>query len=184
MKIRRLNRILHRDIGYLCAGLTIIYAISGLAVNHTRDWNPNYKIEKPVSDLGPIPVNSMTTDELIRYVLEKLGLPETYTSSFYPDDHTLQIFLPANTVTVDLQTGRTVQEKVSKRTFLWMVNFLHLNVPKKLWTYVADIYAVALLIVTITGLFVIKGKNGITGRGAWLTALGVLIPLLFLFIYL
>jgi hypothetical protein len=39
------------------------------------------------------------------------------------------------------------------------------------------------MFVTITGLFLVKGKNGITRRGAVLTAIGVIVPLLFLFIY-
>jgi uncharacterized membrane protein YhdT len=29
----------------------------------------------------------------------------------------------------------------------------------------------------------IKGKNGITGRAAWLSAAGLLIPIIFLLIY-
>ena len=45
MNISKFNRITHRDIGYLIAGLTIIYAISGIALNHKHDWNPNYIIE-------------------------------------------------------------------------------------------------------------------------------------------
>ena len=40
-----------------------------------------------------------------------------------------------------------------------------------------------LLVLAITGLFVLKGKNGITGRGAWLTGIGILIPLVFLLLY-
>lgn len=45
MKWRRWNNIIHRDLGYLCAGLTIVYVVSGIAVNQVRDWNPNFKIE-------------------------------------------------------------------------------------------------------------------------------------------
>ncbi len=45
MNLSKLNRITHRDIGYLIAGLTIIYAVSGIALNHKHDWNPNYIIE-------------------------------------------------------------------------------------------------------------------------------------------
>lgn len=44
----------------------------------------------------------------------------------------------------------------------------------------ADIYAVVLLILAVTGLFVLKGKKGITGRGAWLTGAGILVPVIFL----
>jgi len=64
------------------------------------------------------------------------------------------------------------------------VNFLHLNESKKLWTWMADLYAIALALLAITGLFVLKGKKGITGRGAWLTGAGVVIPVVFLLMYL
>ena len=58
MKIRRLIRLLHRDIGYIAFGLTIIYSISGIAVNHVSDWNPNYSISK---DTLVIPLNIDST---------------------------------------------------------------------------------------------------------------------------
>jgi hypothetical protein len=41
---------------------------------------------------------------------------------------------------------------------------------------------VALILLAATGLFMMKGKYGITGRGAWLTGAGIVIPLLFLFL--
>lgn len=53
------------------------------------------------------------------------------------------------------------------------MNQLPLNRSKRAWTWIADIDALALLLA-ITGLFVIKGRMGITGRGAWLTAAGFL----------
>ena len=44
-KLRKWSRILHRDIGYFFIGTTIIYGLSGIALNHMNDWNPNYKVE-------------------------------------------------------------------------------------------------------------------------------------------
>ena len=38
---RRWNNVLHRDLGYLVFALTFLYAVSGVAVNHTHQWNPN-----------------------------------------------------------------------------------------------------------------------------------------------
>jgi hypothetical protein len=38
--------VIHRDLGYVCVGLTLVYAVSGVAVNHVRDWNPNYRITR------------------------------------------------------------------------------------------------------------------------------------------
>ena len=41
---RKWSRILHRDIGYFFIGTSIIYGISGIALNHLSDWNPNYSV--------------------------------------------------------------------------------------------------------------------------------------------
>lgn len=38
---RRWSIVLHRDVGYLATAMTLAYAISGIAVNHIADWNPN-----------------------------------------------------------------------------------------------------------------------------------------------
>src|SRR5690606_29557720 len=35
-------RGLHRDAGFLAVGLTFIYAISGIALNHIDDWAPSF----------------------------------------------------------------------------------------------------------------------------------------------
>ena len=51
-RVRKWLRILHRDLGYLVAGLTIVYAISGIAVNHVQDWNPNISVERSVENIG------------------------------------------------------------------------------------------------------------------------------------
>jgi hypothetical protein len=59
------------------------------------------------------------------------------------------------------------------------MNQLHLNAPKGAWTIIADIYAIGLIVMALTGMFVLKGRTGITGRGAWLVGAGVLLPVLY-----
>jgi hypothetical protein len=73
---------------------------------------------------------------------------------------------------------------IKRRPFFREMNFLHYNKPKKLWTWFSDGFALALILLAISGLFMIRGKKGITGRGAWLTALGIIIPVIFLLLYL
>lgn len=180
---RRWVRILHRDIGYIATGLTVIYAISGIAVNHVDEWNPNYIIEKTTVQITPPDSAFAQTDSVEAYILKQLGEKGKIKSSFRPDDESIQIFVEGNTIEADLTTGDVEQEKVKSRTGIRETNFLHLNQHKKGWTYIADLFAVALAFLAISGLFMIKGKKGITGRGAWLTALGFLIPLVYLLIY-
>jgi uncharacterized protein len=182
-KVRKWLKILHRDIGYLAAGLTIIYAISGIAVNHVNEWNPNYTIEKSTVQIAPLDQQEYNPELTLNHVLKELEEKSAVKNTFRPDPNTLQIFTEGNTISVDLTDWTVSQEKVKSRTVIRETNFLHLNAPKKVWTYVADLYAVALAFLAISGLFMIKGRNGIKGRGAWLTLAGILIPLIFLFIY-
>ncbi len=180
MNWRRWIRILHRDIGYVATGLTVIYAISGIAVNHVDEWNPNYIIEKTTVNITPPDSLLAQSDSVETYILNQLGEKGKYKNSFRPDESSIQIFVEGNTITADLESGEVEQEKVKSRTGIRETNFLHLNQHKKAWTYIADLFAVALAFLAISGLFMIKGKKGITGRGAWLTALGFLIPVVYL----
>jgi len=183
IKWRKWVRILHRDIGYIATGLTIIYSVSGVAVNHVSEWNPNYIITKTETKIDPVSDSTLNSADLVNNILKKINERGKLKNSFYPDANTLNIFVEGNTITVKLKTGEVIEEKVKSRAVFRETNFLHLNNPKKVWTYVADLFAVSLIFLAITGLFMIKGKKGITGRGAWLTAAGVLIPIIFYLIY-
>lgn len=183
MQWRKWNNILHRDIGYLCVGLTVVYVISGVAVNHVDAWNPSYDIQRREAPVGPVEAADAASDASIRAVLERLGLPPQWRTTYRTKPDVLRIFLDDGTVDVNLVTGMATVEIVRRRPVLHAVNFLHLNHPKKLWTWMADLYAVSLGLLAVTGLFVLKGKTGITGRGAWLTALGVVVPGAFLLLY-
>ncbi|MHB1313507.1 MAG: PepSY-associated TM helix domain-containing protein [Gemmatimonadaceae bacterium] len=174
--------MLHRDIGYLAVGLTLAYAISGLAVNHRAGWNPNYRISKEFVTVAPI--TATTTPEIVAGLATQLKLDGAPKSSFQPDAQTLQLFYKGKVVHVDLPTGKVMIERTVPRPVLYEMNQLHLNGPKQAWTYVADAFAVALIVLAITGMFVLKGRLGITGRGGWLTAAGVLIPAVAWFLYL
>ena len=184
MAWRRWNNVLHRDLGYLCAGLTLVYVVSGVAVNHIGDWNPNYRIERSVRQLGSGVAFDPGNRAEVEQVLTALDLEPAYRATFRPDSATLRIFLEDGIVDLEPASGRATIELAQRRVLLGAANALHLNAPKRLWTWVADIYAVSLGLLAITGLFVLKGKKGITGRGAWLTAVGVAVPAVFLWLYL
>ncbi len=181
MKIRKWLRILHRDIGYLGVGLTVIFAISGIAVNHIHEWNPNYSIEKSTSQVEKIAGTS--NEEIVEQVLKELKISEKPEGWHRTSPDHLQIFMDGNTIDINLSNGTIIQEKVSPRPFLREFNVLHLNEPKKAWTWFSDVYAVSLLFLAISGVFLLKGEKGLKWRGAWMVSLGVAIPILFLLYY-
>ena len=181
MNWRKWNNILHRDIGYLSVGLTIIFAISGIAVNHIEDWNPSYKIERVDFIINPLPIT--TAEQMSGDVLKQLNIDDKIESTFRSTPENLKIFLSTRTIEINAITGQGVIEYINERTILHDMNFLHLNHAKKAWTYFSDLYAIALLFLAISGLFVLKGKKGIAGRGAWLTVIGIIFPICFLLLY-
>ncbi len=181
-KWRKWNNLIHRDVGYLCVGLTLVYAISGIAVNHRADWNPNYDVTSEVFELGELPPEP-DSPAFVETVLAQLDLSGAVRGTFWRNPSTFEIYLDETTVSIDIDLAEATSEHIGERPFLRETNYLHLNEPKKAWTFMADLYAVALAFLAISGMFVLKGKNGIKGRGAWLTAIGVLIPGAFLLFY-
>jgi len=72
-----------------------------------------------------------------------------------------------------------IVDAVRPRPVLFELNQMHLNAGKGVWTVIADVYAVALIMMGLTGMFVLRGPNGLTGRGAWLVSAGVLVPVVY-----
>lgn len=167
----------HRDLGYLLVGLTIVYAVSGLAVNHISDWDPNFRSYRTVHQLRtPLPEEDRA---LTAEVLRQLGVEATPKEVFRAAPDRLDLTLENRTLRVDPTTGRVVEDGQKPRFFLRAANWLHLNRGKKAWTVVADLYAAGLLLLAISGLFMLPGKNGLKGRGGILVALGLAVPVLY-----
>jgi len=182
MNLSKFNRVTHRDIGYLIAGLTIIYAISGIALNHKNNWNPNYIFDSRTFHTNTKITRETFNKEMAEEILKSIQDDPEFKTFYFPSGNKVTIFIEGGFVQLNIVTGEGVIEKISKRPLFYQLNFLHYN-PGKWWKYFSDVFCISLIIVTITGLFIIKGKNGITKRGAILTIIGIILPLVFLFIY-
>lgn len=176
---RRWNNVVHRDLGYFCVALTIVYAVSGVAVNHVADWNPNYEIQRVRKEFPPIPVSDR--DTMVAQLLEHLELSDDYVDVFRPDPAIVQIFYDDFTVTALARKGVATWERRAERKVLYDFNFLHLNYGRGLWTWFADLYAAALLVLAVTGMFVLRGGKGLTGRGKWWIGAGLAAPMILLY---
>lgn len=160
-------------------GLTFVYALSGLAVNHIGQWNPNFhEIDKhhQLSNPAALPKDD---GALSKFVLRELSVREEPSEVYRASDTQLDIVLERRTLHVDTTKGTVFEEGEEPRFFLRLANWLHLNRGKKAWTYFADGYAVLLLFLATSGLFMIPGRKGLVGRGAIITVAGVLVPVLY-----
>jgi hypothetical protein len=181
MKWRKFNFVLHRDIGYLCVGLTLAYTISGITLNHiSPGFNPSYTIEKSSASVSPLHKGLQPDMEYITNILKELGEKGKYKNGAFVSPRVLRIFVEDNTIDVNLDTGEALLEKIEKRPLLYGLNFLHLNKAKGLWTWFADVYCVALFLLAVTGVLMIRGAGKV--RHLVLTGLGFTIPIIFLFL--
>ncbi|MBL9106973.1 MAG: hypothetical protein JNL82_39090 [Myxococcales bacterium] len=168
-------RALHRDLGYLAVGLTFVYALSGIAVNHIADWDPNFHNYEATHQLAvPLPADDRAVADKL---LASLAITDEPTEVYRSDTAEVSVLLDGRTFHVNTDTGAVLEDGSQPRFLLRVANWLHLNRGKKAWTYIADGYAGFLLLLAVTGLFMLPGRKGLIGRGGLLVALGVALPI-------
>lgn len=199
MRWRRLLVALHRDLGFLAIGLTLVYAVSGVAVNHRHDWDANYvrtHAERPVgrpAELLGVPGADIEQGQLAREAEEALvgrlvaalGRDGPPRKAFWSGPDRLSLFYgPSDTDVVDYHPSTGVAELATRRDrpILRALNVLHLNEPRGAWTWLADGYAAILVFLALSGALVVRGRRGLRGRGGVLTVLGILLPLVALWV--
>ena len=115
-------------------------------------------------------------------LLRTLGEEKNYTKHYFPKENTMKVFLKGGSnLFVDLTTQQAVYEKLTRRPIIGALTKLHYN-PGRWWTHFSDLFAVSLVLITITGLVMNKGSKGLWGRGGIELVLGIAIPLLFIFL--
>ncbi len=177
MKWRRWNVALHRDVGYTVAALTVVYAVSGVAVNHTADWNPNYRVTREERHFTPIAVGER--DPMVAELVKVLDLPGPPKEAFRSRPEVVELFYDGWSVRADATEGVATVERPRDRPVLRDFNFLHLNHPKGAWTFVADLYAAALVFMAGSGVLIARGRRSLTRRGKWWVMAGIAVPAAF-----
>lgn len=182
--IRKWSRAVHRDLSFFFAGVIIIYAVSGICLNHKRDFNSNYSLKRYDIVLdGHFPMKAADTDrECLLSFVSQLPERESYTRHSATGETGVKIFFKGgSSLDIDLADGTSVYEKLRKRPVLGAFSRLHYN-PSRWWTWFSDIFAVSLVLITVTGIIMLKGPKGLWGRGGIELIAGIIIPLLFIFI--
>ena len=169
-------RAIHRDVGYLAVGFTVIYALSGIAMNHIDDWDPSFNATEHSIKIAPI-ADDATDEAAIKQVGDAAGLgkpSETYRAG---DEVRLEYENGAKVTAI----GDTVTVQArSSRFFFRVAVWLHATRGKQTWKYISDAYGVLLLYLAISGIFMIKGRLGLRWRGTLLVGVGLAAPLTYI----
>ncbi len=169
-------RAIHRDCGYLAIGFTVIYAVSGIAQNHIEDWGDvSYKASERTLAIVAIPAD-ISDAEAVQRVATTAGLGAPSASLRAGDE--IHLDYPNGSKATAIGTQLTVQSR-ERRAFIGLANWLHTARGKKAWKFISDAFAVLLLYLACSGIFMIKGRLGLKWRGALLISVGVAVPVLY-----
>jgi uncharacterized protein len=173
---RKWLRILHRDIGYLVVGITMVYAISGIILNHKKkNVDPAYKTISVVQQIEA----GLSVDGFTFYFKE--NYMDHQLTRIIPDNSYYRLFIKGGVGSYKIETGLLEFEVYRKKPLVHFLNKLHYN-QKKYWTAPADIFAGVLIFLALSGIFMVRGKKGLSGSGKWYLIAGI--ALVFIYIWL
>ena len=178
------HRNIHRDVAYFYVGLIIAFSFSGIILNHRQDWYPmDYSYEtKEVLLKIPTDKSKLDSKEYIEGISKEWGLAEDYDGHRIRENE-LRIFFKDNVILdADIVSGKGTLEYKRKVPFLGHTMYLHKS-TNSFWIWYSDIFGVAMLVIAITGMFLVRGKNSFKQRGWKLALAGLIFPLIFLFIF-
>ncbi|TAF63385.1 MAG: hypothetical protein EAZ55_13925 [Cytophagales bacterium] len=176
------SRNLHRDIAYFYLGLIISFALSGIFLNHRQLWHPQRYIStvEKMTLKSTMPKAEEINEAFIQEFAKKEGIQDRF-RRFRIEKDVLKISYVNTDVEVNLKTGEAKKETYKTTPILGQMTKLHLD-TSQWWIYYSDIFGIAMLVIAITGMFIAKGKYSFAARGWKLALLGVIFPLIFLFL--
>ena len=170
----------HRDIAYFYLGLIIAFSFSGIFLNHRQVWNPR----RYTYSSKEIAIPTIIKDSVNEAFVQKLTTDQNINDQmrrFSFDGNNLRISYVSHDVQVDITTGKGKIEEYRTTPLLGQMTKLHID-TSNWWIYYSDIFGVAMLVIAITGMFIAKGDMSFRSRGWKLALIGLIFPLIFLFL--
>jgi hypothetical protein len=172
------NRQLHRDIAYFYVGLILAFSFSGIILNHRQIWYPTeYAYESEEVQLT-LPDTELT-DAKVRELVAPFALE--YQSHRLRGTSLRIDFSGNNIMEINTEDGKGVLEARRTVPFLGHTIKLHKSTDTA-WIWYSDIFGAAMILIAITGMMIPLGKNGFNKRGWKLMVVGLVFPLVFLFL--
>ena len=173
-RITKLLRKWHRDIGYIVVAISLVYGISGILLNHKDAF--------PVISTLQTNETFITEQNISEFSQEwSQKHPDLELTKCFNGKESIKFYFDGGKGRYALETGALTYESYKKHSFIAFFTDLHFN-QKQGWKPIADLFCVALIFLAISGLAMVKGKNGFKKRGIWLMIGGILLVVIFIFI--
>lgn len=174
------SRNTHRDIAYFYVGLIIAFSFSGIFLNHRRTLNPRrYTYNTKEIQIKPL-TKTEVNDSFIQNFTAEFQINDDL-RRFQATENELSISYTTNDVKIDMATGKGSIVTYRTIPLLGQMTQLHQD-TSNWWIYYSDLFGVGMITLAITGMFIEKGKNSFRKRGLKLALIGIIFPLIFLFL--
>lgn len=163
----RIMRSLHRDIGFIMIGLTIIYSLSGILLIY-RDTDLLKKERQITLTVDP----GMKPEDIGRTLrMRNFEILRT--------DDNLVIF---NSGSYNRETGEVVYSSRNLPQWLNKINSLHKTSARSPLHWLGIIYGILLLFMAISSFWMFKTGTGLFRRGIILSVSGAVVILVIIFV--
>jgi len=160
-------RMLHRDIGFLAIGLTIIYSISGIVLIYR---NTDFlKSEKQIEKQLPANLDESQLGGILH--LRSLVVEKTEGDTVYFQKGTY-----------NRTTGIVSYYDKALPSFLEKFNVLHKKSSGNITYIFSTIFGICLLFLAISSFWMFKPSTKMFRRGIVFTAIGLVLAILLLFL--
>jgi hypothetical protein len=173
-------RNLHRDLAYFYVGVLISFAFSGIFFNHRDSFDPKKYTSKETPIKSEIVPKEEVNDEYIKKLTSSLNVKDKL-RRYSLKDKLVKVSYMDHELEIDISTGKGKLEEFNTIPVLGQMSMLH-KANSQWWIYYSDVFGISVLTIAITGLFLAKGKASFQSRGWKLALLGVLFPLVFIFL--
>ncbi|MBK5271572.1 MAG: PepSY-associated TM helix domain-containing protein [Bacteroidia bacterium] len=164
------SRWLHLYLSMFCFLIVLFFAVTGLTLNHT-EWFDGKQVEKKFEGTMPLEwINNPDTSkikklEIVEFLRKQYGITG-YVSDFYIQDNDCSVSFKGPGYSADAFINRedgTFKMTELKLGVFAVLNDLHKGRDSgKRWSYLIDISAIFLTVVSLTGLvmlFFLKKKR-------------------------
>lgn len=167
-------RVVHRDLGFLMVGVCLIYGISGMLLNHMNGKDPSFHTTEATLHWNP----GMDGEALTQAWNSTEGLP-VLKRVLPVDEENFRLMIDGGVGIYNAGNGTLDYEVHQKRPIVYWFNRLHYNRVEG-WNVMGDFFAASLIFFALSGMWMVKGKYGLKGRGKWYLIAGILIPIVYI----
>jgi uncharacterized protein len=157
------SRWLHLYLSMLSFLIVLFFAVTGITLNHT-EWFDGKQVEKKVEGTLPVSwVNNADTSkikklEIVEFFRNKYGI-KGYLSDFFVDDEQCSVSFKGPGYSADAFINRkdgSMQLTELRLGLVAVLNDLHKGRDSgKTWSWMIDISAIFLTLVSVTGLLML-----------------------------